>query len=61
MFKIGDVVVPSVGAHKGVPHTVSYVTEYAVTIRPMIHNPKFIKYGLGALTVSHNEVTAFDK
>lgn len=56
MVKIGDVVIPSVGPHKGVSHIVSYVTEHAVTIRPMIHNPKFIKYGLGALTVSHSEI-----
>jgi hypothetical protein len=56
MFKVGDIVYPKGGPHTNVKHTVIYVTEHAVTLRPLIANPKYIQYRLGAITVYPHEV-----
>lgn len=50
-YKVGDIVVPTIGAHKGHPHTVMHVHSTGeVNIKPKGLHPKQVKYRMGAVT-----------
>ncbi len=56
-FKQGDIVVPSVGPHKGVKHTIIYdFGNGRYNIQPMGLRPNKIQYALGAAGASEDQL-----
>jgi len=56
-FREGDVVVPNVGPHKGVKHTIIYdFGDGRYNIQPMGLRPNQIKYALGAAGASEEQL-----
>jgi hypothetical protein len=60
-FKVGDIVIPKIGPHKGQSHTVIHVHDDGrVNVRPMNKRPRDIKYHLGAATAKPNQLTKYN-
>ena len=56
-FREGDVVIPNVGPHKGVKHTIIYdFGDGRYNIQPMGLRPNQIKYALGAAGASEDQL-----
>ena len=56
-FREGDIVVPSVGAHKGVKHIIIYdFGDGRYNIQPMGLRPNQIKYALGAAGATEDQL-----
>ncbi len=56
-FQKGDIVIPNVGPHKGVKHTIIYdFGDGRYNIQPIGLRPNQIKYGLGAAGASEDQL-----
>ena len=56
-FKLGDIVKPNLGSHKGHPHEIIHIhADGKFNIKPKGLLPKNIKYKHGAVTVTKDQI-----
>lgn len=56
-YKVGDIVIPKIGPHKGIKHKIIYIDGDKVNIKPAFLKASEIKYRLGAASTTTDNIS----